>query len=462
MGEVDNRFLKYKRLKMYRRMLFFMIGFSTVLFLTGIYVYEWNRMPEVIYVEPETEQRIDLGVPVWGELRKESTKSDLGVPVWGELRKESAQSELEDEKAVEILSHGGYEKDSVSIDFSKEILLCGAKEEVYYADLKLFGILPYKTVRIETLDTYEVIPSGRAIGIYIKMNGIYVIDISDFQSETGETVKPCEGKLKSGDYIIALDGEQVTRKKDFVEKINSSCGKTIKLTVLRNEKEMEVEMKPVLALDGQYKIGAWIRDSLQGVGTMTYVDENRQYAALGHAVRDADTNDVVNISGGTLYETSIMSIKRGKMGEPGEVKGLIQYYSDKRIGSIENNTTTGIFGVVDKSDWLPEENQSAMKIALKQEIELGEAYIISSITGECEKYNVEIIEINYNSGSKHALTIRVTDEKLLELTGGIVQGMSGSPIIQDGKIIGAVTHVLVNDPTRGYGIFIESMLEHDN
>lgn len=446
MGNIDNSFLKYRRMKIYRRILFFMLGFGIVLSFAAFYVYEWNRMPDVIYVEADKEQVIDFNIPARGELYKESVEAGAYA-----------------QPAIESISRGGLGVNSVEIDFSKEIVLTGAKDEVYYADLKLFGVLPYRSVRIETLDTYKVIPSGKTIGIYVKMDGVYVIDIGDFQSEQGEAVMPCLDKLQSGDYIVAVNGEEVTRKKDFTELVKTSNGETMHITVVRDDKEVEVDITPQLALDGEYKIGAWIRDSLQGVGTMTLVDENGDFAALGHAVRDADTNELVDISSGTLYETTIVSVRRGEDGEPGEITGLIQYNNDKKIGEIEDNTISGIHGTITKQSWMEDVIEQPMPIALKQEIELGEAYIVSSISGSCERYTVDIIDINYNNNEKkRALTIEVTDEKLLELTGGIVQGMSGSPIIQNGKIIGAVTHVLVNDPEKGYGIFIEEMLNHEN
>lgn len=445
MSNIDYRFMQYRRMRIVRKILFFMLGFGAVIAFAAYYIYEWNRMPEIIYVETGTEQVIDLNIPASGELYKESIETGAYT-----------------EPAIESLSRSSVYEDTLEIDFSKEIVLSGATNDVYCADLKLFGILPYKTVRIESLETYEVIPSGQTIGIYVKMDGVYVIDIGDFQSQAGGAVMPCAEKLQSGDYIIAVDGEEVTRKKDFTQLVQNSEGNTMELTIVRNEDELQISITPELALDGKYKIGAWIRDSLQGVGTMTFIDLEGDYVALGHAVRDADTNELVNISSGTLYETSIVSIHRGEEGEPGEITGLIQYDHDKKIGDIEGNTISGIYGEVTKEEWMSGNIEQPMQIALKQEIELGEAYIISAISGNCEKYKVDIIEINYNNNEKkRALTIKVTDEKLLELTGGIVQGMSGSPILQNGRIVGAVTHVLVNDPTRGYGIFIENMLEHN-
>ena len=443
MGEIDNGFLRYRRMKIYKRILFFMLGFGLTAGAISFYIYEWNRMPDVIYVEEGTTQVIDLGIPAKGELYCESVETGL----YGET-------------VIESISRNEPAR-SIDIDFSKEVVLAGAKEDTYCAELKLFGILPYKTVHIETVNTYKVIPSGQTIGIYVKMDGVYVIDVGDFKDVNGEVVKPCDNVLQVGDYIIKVNGEEITRKKDFTELIKMSGGKTMTLTIVREDEEVVVDITPQLALDGTYKIGAWIRDSLQGVGTMTFIEEDGDYSALGHAVRDVDTNELVQISSGALYETSIVSITRGEEGEAGAITGLIQYENDKKVAEIDDNTLSGIHGTITKEEWVEGTICEPMEIALKQEIKPGDAYILSSVSGSCEMYEIEIIDINYNySEKKRALTIKVTDERLLDMTGGIVQGMSGSPIIQDDKIVGAVTHVLVNDPTKGYGIFIENMLEH--
>ncbi len=444
MGEIDNSFMKYRRMRMYRRALFFMLGFGAVIAFAAFYIYEWNRMPEVIYVESGKEQVIDFHIPAKGALYRESV--EMGTY---------------EEPAVESISRGASTDQYVEIDFAREIVLSGATDDAYCADLKLFGVLPYKTVRIETMDSNKVIPSGQTVGIYVKTDGVYVIDIGDFTTTAGDAVMPCKDILQSGDYIVAVNGEEVTRKKDFTEIVHNSGGATMLLTIKREQEKLDVKVTPVLSRDGSYKIGAWIRDSLQGVGTMTFIEEDGDFGALGHAVRDVDTNELVTISSGALYETSIVSISRGEEGEPGSVTGLIQYEKDKKVAEIEDNTTCGIHGSIVKEEWLDDIIEQPMEIALKQEIRKGEAYIISAVSGTCEKYSVEIVDINYNATEKkRALTIQVTDERLLDMTGGIVQGMSGSPIIQDGKIIGAVTHVLVNHPEKGYGIFIENMLEH--
>lgn len=446
MGDIDRSFFIRKRIKIYRRCLLFFIGFGIVIGIVFFYIYEWNKMPDVIYIQAGEEEVLDFNVPATGEIYKESIEAGFYVG-----NKVEDAVDLDSEEHITFLE----------VDFMNDVIITGKSGENYCADLKLLGFIPYKTVRIQAMDTYSVIPSGSMIGIYIKMDGIYVIDTGDFKAYNGENVSPGNGKLQAGDYIIAVNGEEVKRKKDFTELVKASEGKTLNLTVVRDDKRILVELRPVLAEDGTYKIGAWIRDSLQGVGTMTFIDAEGNYAALGHGIRDMDTNDLVKISNGSLFETSIVSIHRGEKGEPGEITGLIQYEQDKMIGEIVYNGAEGIQGSVTNEKWSSENEYEPMPIGLKQDVELGEAYIISDVTGESKQYAVDITDINYNNTeSKKSMTIKVTDEELLELTGGIVQGMSGSPIIQNGKIIGAVTHVLVNDPEKGYGIFIEEMLEH--
>ena len=216
-------------------------------------------------------------------------------------------------------------------------------------------------------------------------------------------------------------------------------------------------MKAILAKDGTYKMGMWVREDTQGIGTMTYITKNGGFGALGHGITDADTGTLMNLSGGELYHTEILDIIKGEKGAPGELEGYINMVADNCIGMIEKNTGLGIFGTLSEdADFL--KNKDFLPVGFKQEIKKGEAFIYSNIEGKTEKYAINIEEIKMSSTDNRGMVIRVTDEKLLSLTGGIVQGMSGSPIVQDGKLIGAVTHVLVDDPTRGYGAFVENML----
>ncbi len=449
MGEIDRSFFVRKRIKRYKKWFIFLFCFGVTISIALLYIHEWNKMPDVIYIQAGEEEVLDFHVPATGEIYKESIETGFYLEDTVDFAK---QETLDLSQTNDIAS--------LEVDFMKDVILTAGSADTYCADLKLFGFLPYKTVRIEALETYSVIPSGSMIGIYIKLDGVYVIDTGDFQAQDGNNVSPSNGKLEEGDYIIAVNGEEVVRKKDFTEMVKESKGNILQLTIVRDDKKVMVEVQPVLAVDGTYKIGAWVRDSLQGVGTMTFTDIEGNYAALGHGIRDVDTNELVKISSGSLFETSIVSIQRGEKGEPGEITGLIQYEQDKVIGEIVYNSTEGIRGSITNTDWSSENEYTPIPIGLKQDLELGEAYIISDVSGESREYSIEIIDINYNSSeSKKSMTLKVTDQRLLELTGGIVQGMSGSPILQNGRIVGAVTHVLVNDPTRGYGIFIENMLE---
>ena len=212
--------------------------------------------------------------------------------------------------------------------------------------------------------------------------------------------------------------------------------------------------------EGAYKIGIWVRDNAQGVGTMTYIDGEGNFGALGHGVTDVDTSTLMMVEDGTLFRTEIISIKKGKVGDPGEMTGMIIYNDNYILGNIDYNGTEGIFGNCNEKA-LELCTEKALPIGLKQEIVEGAAQIYCCVGKEPKYYQIEITKVQLDHDNiNRGIELLVTDPELLELTGGIVQGMSGSPIIQDGKIIGAVTHVLVNDPTRGYGIFIENMLEH--
>ena len=249
-------------------------------------------------------------------------------------------------------------------------------------------------------------------------------------------------------------------KKQLIRTIEESEGEDMVLTIKRNGEITDVMVKPDCNQSKEWKLGIWIRDNAQGIGTLTYEDTDHTFGALGHGINDVDTSTLMNLEEGTLYKTEIVGITRGANGSPGELTGYIEYDSENVIGEITANTAKGIFGVCDAEI----ENAACYEpipIALKQELELGPAQIICSVTGEPEFYDVEIVEVNLERDNvNRGIVVQVVDEKLLTLTGGIIQGMSGSPIIQNGKLAGAVTHVLVQDSTRGYGIFIEEMFSH--
>ncbi|MBQ8147763.1 MAG: SpoIVB peptidase [Lachnospiraceae bacterium] len=333
----------------------------------------------------------------------------------------------------------------------------------YEMEVRLFGVIPLKTIQVEAIEETYVIPCGCPVGIYMETEGIMVIDTGTIVDSQGVEQAPAGTVLQSGDYIQAVDGVYITEKEELIQTIQESQGQSLTLTVKRNQQAIDVLITPVCSKDGDYKAGIWVRDDMQGIGTLTYVTEE-EFGALGHGVNDTDTGELVDFATGELRNASIIGITKGESGQPGSVAGMVDYSEEGYLGSIESNTECGIAGSIEAFQHLPADvSQTFVPVALKQEVVLGTAYIRSDISGEMKEYEIQITDIHMGStNATKGLEIQVTDPELLELTGGIIQGLSGSPILQNGQVVGAVTHVLVNDPTRGYGIFIENMLEHDN
>lgn len=272
--------------------------------------------------------------------------------------------------------------------------------------------------------------------------------------------EPAANRLKSGDYIIQVNEVEIRKKEDLMEVLKKADGSVMHFKVRRGEETMEVAVEPVRTADGSYKIGTWIRDDTQGIGTLTYITQDGKYGALGHGITDVDTGVIMQVGTGAAYDAEIIRIVKGEPGEPGELSGVIKRSESDRLGTVTKNTAQGIFGVV-KENHTVMQNGKVMEIGLKQEVKKGKASILCEINGVVDSYEIQIEKIDYaNRNHAKGLVIKITDEELIEKTGGIVQGMSGSPIIQDGKLVGAVTHVLVNDPTKGYGTFIENMLQN--
>lgn len=330
----------------------------------------------------------------------------------------------------------------------------------YTVSCRLLGLFPIKNIEVTYVEGKAVFTSGKTIGIYAKTDGVLVIGNGNIILENGEEVCPSENLLHKGDYILSVNGEEISEKEELAALIDIYGEEKEILGVKRNEEYIEVAITPVEAKAGQYMLGVWVRDDLAGIGTMTYYNEEGEFGALGHPISDGDIGEEILLKNGKIYETSIIGIRKGTSGNPGEISGVINYHGDYRLGTLEANETEGIFGTLDGN--LSEFSRGEYyQAAYKQDIVLGKAYLLSDVSGELKSYEIEIQSLDFsNKEINKGITLKVTDEELLSLTGGIVQGMSGSPILQDGKIIGAVTHVLVNDPTRGYGIFIENMLEH--
>ena len=323
----------------------------------------------------------------------------------------------------------------------------------YEMKTSLFGAIPLKKIKVKVVDGQKVIPSGQVVGIYVETNGLLVIDTDGFTGENGVDHAPSKNKLYRGDYIKKIDGADVLSKKQFIEKINQSNGNSVTLTVSRRSKVLKIKIKPEFSkTDHMYKIGAWIRDNTQGIGTMTYIKKD-SFGGLGHGIYDMDTGKLLKIKGGFLLTPQIYSIKKGKSGTPGEIVGSIEYKEENIIGSIKKNTEKGIYGTVSDTE------SKAYEIGYRQDVKKGKAYILSNLTGSMKKYEIRISKVvPSDTDVLKSMEIEVTDKRLLNLTNGIIQGMSGSPIIQDGKLIGAVTHVFVDDPTKGYAILMETMI----
>ena len=315
-------------------------------------------------------------------------------------------------------------------------------------------------VSADTAGTQMVIPGGMPIGIYLETEGVMVLGTEAIDGIDGMPHEPAENLVTPGDYIIAMDGEEIRDKSRLVEAVENLEDEEVILTVLRSGEAVDLKVRAVLCEDHHYKLGIWVRDNAQGLGTITFLNAGSQFGALGHGIHDVDTNTLIETSGGTVYETSIKDVQKGTSGSPGGMEGIIIYNNYNVLGSITKNTETGIYGKIDRIDALFGD-QTPMETAKKEEIEEGPAVIRCAVEGEVKEYEIRITKVDMGAKEVNkGIILEVTDQELLEAAGGIVQGMSGSPIIQNGKLVGAVTHVFVQDSSKGYGIFIENMLEN--
>lgn len=321
-------------------------------------------------------------------------------------------------------------------------------------ELKLFGVLPIKTVEAKEIDRPALVPCGTPFGIKILTEGVIVTDfgtISQSYAEDNQSPAKAAG-LEKGDIILKINGIKVTGSSCIPELVELDSKET-KLEIYRNGENKTITAIPQKSETGELKLGLWVRDSTAGIGTMTYYDStNKIFGGLGHAVCDVDTGQQLPISSGSIVPVNINSVQKGYSGYPGELCG--SFVSLLSMGQIDANTSCGLFG---RMDYAPSMNPT-VPMALKQEVEVGKATILTTLDGNSpQEYDIIIEKIEYNAEQVKNMVIKITDSQLLNEAGGIVQGMSGSPILQNGKLVGAVTHVFVNDPTHGYGIFAENM-----
>ena len=323
------------------------------------------------------------------------------------------------------------------------------------------GLEREKAVNLEVITEKYLIPGGQSIGVRMDVKGVLIVGLEEIETITGEKVNPgliCG--LQIGDTILEVNGKKVYRASEVQKIVNDIKGDLV-LTIKRKSDIKEIHLTPVQAKnDDMYKLGIWVKDKTAGIGTLTYFDpETKEYGALGHAITDPETGSVLSVAEGELVNAKVESVKQGKAGEPGEIRGIF-YEAEAPLGKLKINSEFGVFGNCYKEIENPM-FERPIPIGRKDTIKTGKALILTTLeNNKIEPYEIEIEKINTRSReSNKNMTIKVIDPRLIAASGGIVQGMSGSPIIQDGKLVGAVTHVLVNDPTRGYGIFIENMLK---
>lgn len=329
-------------------------------------------------------------------------------------------------------------------------------KKYFVGEIKLLNTVPIKSVRMKMTERRYVLPGGEAVGIRLNTDGVIVTGTEDFLSEGVKTDPAGEAGILPGDVIISANGKIITNNAAFTEAISNSKGKTVIVTIRRSGNQIDVNLKPRLSdMTNSFKCGLWIRDCTSGIGTLTFRDPaNSMIAALGHAIYERETKDIAPALNGEMTQAEITGIKKGKNGEAGELRGTL---GSKKLGSLNLNCEMGIYGFTEPFN----STEALMPVAFISEIKPGKASIISSvIDGKKQYYDIEIEKIRYNDNeSNKDMVIKITDKKLIEKTGGIIQGMSGSPIIQNGKLVGAVTHVFLNDPEKGYAIFAENMLK---
>ena len=325
-------------------------------------------------------------------------------------------------------------------------------------ELKLFGMIPIKSAHVSVVDRPVVTPGGTPFGIKLFTEGVMVVDIGNVDTAEGTACPAKTAGIQKGDILLTVDGEPISSNEQIAGIIEHSGGEALPVSLRRNDSNIKTMLVPLKSsADGKYKSGIWVRDSSAGIGTVTYYDpDTGNFAGLGHGICDVDTGEIMPLQSGEVCNVVINSLVKGRAGTPGELRGA--FASNVPCGFLHLNNEAGIFGTL-----LEKPNQlDSIPIKLKQEVTAGPATILCTLDdGGIQEYSIQIdkVDLNPKQVTKNML-ITVTDEKLLEKTGGIIQGMSGSPILQDGRLVGAVTHVFVNNPTKGYGIFAENMLNY--
>ncbi len=331
-------------------------------------------------------------------------------------------------------------------------------------NLNMFGNT-VKQINVTRLENIEVIPVGKIIGLKLYTNGVLIVGMSEIENVNHQKERPYENlNIQEGDTILKVNDLEIQTIENLQKEINKSDGKNIDLTILKEDGTIETSnIKPVKVSNTEYKLGLWVKDAATGVGTLTYYEPNsKSFAALGHGITDSDTDKLIDIDSGNIVTSKIVSIQKGEQGKPGEIRGSI--INQPTIGKVYKNTEFGIYGELTNLSNIKFNYSNKLKVALRGEIQEGNAKVLCSVDGnETEEYNIKIEKIyKDNNEDNKSMLIEVTDKNLINKTGGIIRGLSGAPIIQNGKFIGAITNVLVNSPTKGYAIFGDIMIKNMN
>lgn len=416
-----------QRKKSYRRLLLaaliinlFFIGYGLV------HVYN-SRLPNSIKVMAGKEANFDFNVPASAVIRAKTDNTS-------------------------VVNHQ-------KVYLNQPFTITSESTGSFEVNVKLWDMIYLKKVKLDIIEKQKVIPCGNQVGIFIETDGVLVLDTQVITSVDGLNCEPSKNLLKSGDYIQKVNNNKIDSKEELSTMVAKEGSTPVVLEILRDKRKQKVKIEPVKAKsDNTYKLGVWVRDDTQGIGTLTFINGN-DFGALGHGIHDIDTGNMMDVDGGYIFDANILSLVKGKNGQPGEIVGMVNYDYENPFGSIEKNTTYGIYGTINKKS-IKNINKEEVDIGLKQEVKPGKAYIRSSIDGTSKDYEIQIESVDVtNKNYAKGMVIRITDKRLLKLTNGIIQGMSGTPILQNGKLIGAVTHVFIQDSTKGYGTFIENMLK---
>ncbi len=333
------------------------------------------------------------------------------------------------------------------------------------AEISLFGKVPVKNINITTIEDISVVPIGKVIGLRLYTNGVLIVGMSEIEDKNNILNKPYENSdIEEGDTILKINEKEIENIENLKDVVNNSNGNNLEMTLLRNGTVVTTSIKPIETEEKEYKLGLWVKDAATGVGTISFYEPiSKSFAVLGHGITDSDTDSLINIDYGELVTSKIISLKKGEKENPGEIKGTI--VNQQTIGQVSKNTQFGVYGTLNNLTALNIDTSKALKVALRDEIQEGEAKILCALddSNVAKEYSVEIEKIyKENDYNNKSMLIRVTDEELLNKTGGIIRGLSGAPLIQNGKFVGAVTNVLVSNPEIGYAIFADLMIKEIN